>query len=225
MKHPVLKAENRTVLGKKVKKLRREGLLPANVYGKGLASKALQVKLADFLTIYKEVGETGLVDLQIDGKAKPVLIKNLQMNFQTRTPLHTDFYQVNLKEKIKAMVPVHLTGEAKAVAEKVGMLLQTMSEIEVEALPDKLPEHIEVNIENLSAVDDHITVADVVAPEEVIIATDPNQTIVRITEFAKVEEPEVEAEAEAETPAEGETKPEETAGENPQTGTEEQKGE
>src|SRR5438105_2858851 len=99
MKHPLLKAEKRTVLGKQVRKLRREGFLPANVYGKNLSSVALQVKMVDFEKIHKEVGETGLVDLEFDGKAKPVLIKNLQMNFQSHSPLHADFYQVNLKEK------------------------------------------------------------------------------------------------------------------------------
>src|SRR5206468_6331078 len=101
MKHPLLKAEKRTVLGKKVKKLRREGLLPSNVYGKNLASAAVQVKVVDFEKVHKAVGETGLVDLEFDGQTKPVLIKSLQMNYQSHTPLHADFYQVNLKEKIK----------------------------------------------------------------------------------------------------------------------------
>src|SRR6266498_138397 len=137
MKHPQLKSEVRTVLGKKIKKLRREGLLPANVYGKGLQSTAIQVKVSDFEKVYKEVGETGLINLEFDGKTKPVLIKSMQMNYDSHTPLHVDFYQVNLKEKVKATVPIILLGEPKAVTDKVGILLQTLSDVEVEALPDQ----------------------------------------------------------------------------------------
>src|SRR5205085_1500195 len=112
-------------------------LMPANIYGKDLPSTPLQVKLQDFENTFKEVGETGLVDIQVDGKIRPVLIKNLQMNYRTHTPLHVDFYQVNLKEKTKAMIPLVIVGEAKAVTDKVGLLLQTLSEVEVEALPEK----------------------------------------------------------------------------------------
>jgi large subunit ribosomal protein L25 len=194
MKHPLLIAQERSILGKKVKKLRREGLLPANVYGKALNSQAVQVKLSDFTAVFKEAGETGLVDLQFGGNTKPVLIKNLQMNYKSRTPLHADFYQVNLKEKVKTMVPLELIGEAKAVAEKIGMLMQTMSEIEIEALPDQLPENIEVSVENLANLEESITVGDITPPEGVTILTDAGQTIAKITEL-KEEEPETVEEA------------------------------
>jgi large subunit ribosomal protein L25 len=202
MKHPLLVAEERTVLGKKVKKLRREGLLPVNVYGKGVPSVALQVKLNDFQSVYKQVGETSLLDLQYNGATKPVLIKNLQIDYKSFTPLHADFYQVNLKEKIKTMVPVLLVGEAKAVTDNVGMLLQTLSDVEVEALPEGLPEHIEISVEHLEAVGDQVTVGDLKAPEGVAILTDAGQLIAKIGELTvKEEEPEEEAVEEgAETP-------------------------
>jgi large subunit ribosomal protein L25 len=203
MKHPQLKAEERSVLGKKVKKLRREGFIPGNFYGKGLNSHALHVKLSDFENVYKETGETGLVDLAYDGKTKPVLIKNLQMNYATRTLLHVDFYQVNLKEKVKTTVPVVLTGEAKAVTDKIGLVLQTFSDVEIEALPDKLPENIEVSVENLAEIGEQITVADLKAPEDVTILTDPAQTVAKVVEPV-VEEPEPEEVAESEEGAEGE---------------------
>ncbi len=199
MKHPVLNAEARTVLGKKVKKLRREGLLPTNVYGKGLTSKALQVKLSDFQVIFKQVGETGLVELKVDAQTHPVLIKNLQMDYATETPLHADFYEVNLKEKVKAMVPVELVGQAKAVTEKLGVLLQTISEIEIEALPDRIPENIKVNVEPLAKLGDGITVGDLKAEEGVTILTDAGITIAKIAELAKEEVVVV-----PEAPAEGE---------------------
>lgn len=210
MKHPVLKAEPRTILGKKVKKLRREGLLPTNVYGKGLSSVALQVSMDDFKAIHKQVGDTGIIDLQFDGKAKPVLIKNLQMNFETRTPLHADFYQVNLKEKIKAVVPIILTGEAQAVTDKAGMLLHTLNDVEVEALPEALPENIEVSVEHLAVVGDSITIADLKAPEGVTILSEEGQTIAKIVELVAPEPEPAEEAAEGEEGAEGEAT-EETA--------------
>ncbi len=200
MKHPVLNAETRTILGKKVKKIRRDGLLPANVYGKGLNSIPLQVKLPDFQSVYKQVGETGLVELVADGQTHPVLIKNLQMDYLNNIPLHADFYQVNLKEKVKAMVPIELIGEAKAVAEKIGVILQTLSEVEIEALPDRIPEHIEANVEKLSEIGAGITVGDLKAPEGVAILTEHGITVVNITEPQK-EEPVAVTEV---APAEGE---------------------
>lgn len=205
MQHPQLKADKREILGKKVKKLRREGIMPANIYGKGLASLAIQVDTKAFDELFEEVGETGLVDLMVDGKKHPVLIKNVNMDFRTYTPLHADFYQVNLKEKVKTMVPIELTGEAQAVTEKVGILLPQLSEVEVEALPEELPENIVVDVSRLATIDEQITVGDIPVLDGVSILTDPTVTIVKIGE-AVVEEPEPEVAPETEegTPAEGE---------------------
>jgi len=146
------------------------------------------------------------------------------MNYQSRTPLHADFYQVNLKEKVKTMVPLVLTGEAKAVTEKVGMLLQTLSEVEIEALPDSLPENVEVSVEHLAAIDDHVSVGDVKAPEGVTILSDEGQVIAKVAELV-VEE----AEPELVAPAEGEEAADEEAtkaeGEETKDGSEEDKKE
>ena len=190
MKHPVLIAEERKILGKKVKQLRREGFLPANVYGKGLNSKAVQVKLSDFQVVFKEVGATGVVDLKVGDSKHPVLIKNLQMDYSTNLPLHADFYQVNLKEKVKSMVPVQLVGEARAVKEKIGVLLQTISEVEVEALPDRIPEYIEVDVKELAEIGEGIEVGDLKIGDFEIL-TDAGVTIARIAEPAKEEPVEV----------------------------------
>ncbi len=198
MKHPVLNATSRNILGKQVKKLRREGQLPANVYGKGMASTSIQVASKDFKDVYSEVGETGLIDLMVGDKKHPVLVKNLQMNYSSHTPLHVDFYEVNLKEKVKAMVPLVLTGEAKAVTENIGTLLQTLNEVEVEALPEALPENIEVNIENLAQVDDQIMISELPVGEGVTILTDESQVVAKIAEIVIEEEPEPVAEEGAE---------------------------
>lgn len=202
MKHPQLTVEKRTVVGKKVRKLRREGILPANIYGKELSSVSVQVPVKDFEEVFKQVGETGLVDLMLDSERRPVLIKNLQLSYPSRTPIHADFFQVDLSQKVKAMIPLVITGEAKAVTDNLGMLLQPASEIEVEALPEALPEHIEVNVENLTAIDEQITVGDLSIPSEVTVLTDPGQVVAKIGELV-VEEPEPEAPAEGEEGAEG----------------------
>lgn len=190
MKRPLLKAEPRTILGKRVKKLRREGILPANVYGRDLASVAVQVDTKTFSDLLKTVGETGLVDLEVEGKKRPVLIKNVQADFRTHTPLHTDFFQVNLKEKVKTMVPLEFVGEAKAVEENIGVLNRPISEVEVEALPADLPEHIAVHLEPLAEVNAQITVGDLSAPEGVTILTDPGQVVAKVAEIVVEEEPE-----------------------------------
>jgi large subunit ribosomal protein L25 len=193
MKHPLLVSEERSVLGKKVKKLRREGWLPANVYGKNIPSTSIQVKLHEFQEIYKQIGETGLLDLKYGDVTKPVLIKNLQIDYKSYTPLHADFYQVNLKEKIKTMVPVVLTGEAQAVKDNAGILLQTLSDVEIEALPEGLPENIEASVEHLAAVGDQVTVGDLKAPEGVTILTDAGHLVAKIGELTVAPEPEEEA--------------------------------
>ena len=142
------------------------------------------------------------------------------MNFETRTPLHADFYQVNLKEKIKAVVPIILTGEAQAVTDKAGMLLQTLNDVEVEALPEALPENIEVSVEHLAVVGDSFTIAELKAPEGVTILSEEGQTIAKIVELVAPEpEPEEEAEG-GEGATEGEATDETAAEATDEAGTE-----
>lgn len=211
MKHEKLKVEKRTILGKAVKKLRRDGILPGNVYGKGIKSTAVQVPTKDFNAVYKETGETGLVDLDLDGKVITVLIQNVYSDFR-KNVLHADFFKVNLDEKVKANIPVEIVGEPKAVTEKIGILMNILSEIEVEALPESLPEKIEVSVEHLANIDDQIAVSDLKVPAEVTILTDPGQVVVKIEELvskealeqAAAEEAAAEAaKAEGEAPAAG----------------------
>ncbi len=204
-----LKVEKRKVLGRKVKKLRREGLLPGNIYGKTIKSQAVQVPFAEFEKISKEAGETQIVELSLDSTVHPVLIQHLQLDPRKGNVLHADFYQVDLKEKIKAMIPVESLGEPKAVAEKIGLLLQPLSEIEVEALPTDFPEKIEVDVTNLAALEQQITVADLKVSAGIQILTDPNQVIFKIGELVSKEaeqlakqEEEVATAAAAETAAE-----------------------
>jgi len=186
MKHEKLKVEKRKVLGKQVKKLRREGIIPTNVYGKNIKSQSLQVDAKEFANVYREAGKTGLVDLELDKKSTPVLIHNVQANFRGNV-LHADFYQVDLTQKVKAMVPIEVVGEPKAVVDKIGILMNIVDEIEVEALPEELPENIEVNVENLANIDDQITVADLKVSQGVTILTDSSQVVSKIGELVTKE--------------------------------------
>ena len=139
-----LQAEERQILGKKVKKLRQDGQLPGHVFGKGVEGELVMVSAKDFLHTFAAAGETGLIDLKIGKeKVRPVLVRGVQYDPVSDDPLHIDFYQVNLQEKVKVPVPLVLVGEDP---EKVhlgeAIVLQTLNEVEVEALPTDLVENI-----------------------------------------------------------------------------------
>lgn len=204
MEKRILTAEKRDVFGRKIKKLRREGLLPANIYGRNIKSLAVQVKTDDFQKVFDEAGETGLVELNVDGEVHPVLIHNLQTDPVTDLPLHADFLQVNLKEKVTATVPVELVGESPAEKEG-GVVVQQMHEVEVEALPTDLPEKIEVDISGLANIDDSVMVGELkVDRSKIEVKDDPERIVVSITPPTKEEEVAPPAE---EAPAEGEEAP------------------
>lgn len=193
-----LTVTKREIFGKQLKKLRREGVLPGNIYGKAMKSSAVQLPLKDFKTVFNIVHETGLVDLAFDKEIIPVLIHNVQLDGRSREPLHADFFKVNLNEKITAKIPVVAVGESKAELDKVGLLEQPTMEIEVEALPTELPEKIEVNVEKLALVDEQILVSDIAAPTGVTILTDGGQLVFKIGALVTKE---MEAEAAAEEAA------------------------
>ena len=193
MKRYQLTAEPRKITGKQVKKLRREGILPANVYGKDIKSQSLQLPLSEFQKVYDEAGETGVVDLTYGKQTIPVLIHNLHTDYRD-TPLHADFFKVNLKEKVTAMVPIEIVGEPKAITDQIGLLMEITGEVEVEALPTDLPEKIEVQVESLANIDDQILVSDLKAPQDVEILTDPNLVVVKIGELVSKEAQEQAAE-------------------------------
>jgi large subunit ribosomal protein L25 len=180
MKRYKLAVEKRKVLGKKVHKLRKEGLFPANIYGKGVKSVSVQVPYKEFEKVYKEAGETGIVDIDIAGEVRPSLIHNVQQDYYKHVLLHADFFQVNLKEKVKAMIKIVTVGEPKAVSEKLGLLMQTLNEVEVEALPTDLPEKVEINVESLAALDAQVTVGEIKVPTGVTILTDASQVVAKI---------------------------------------------
>ena len=205
-----LKAEKRKILGRKVKQLRHEGVLPANIYGKKIKSQAIQVNAADFAKVYKETGETGLVKLVITGEkgqvlttksqgsAKQVLIHNVQTDPVTDLAVHADFLQVDLKAKVTAQVPIELIGTSPAEKEGKGTVVQYIDEIEVEALPTDLLDKFEIDLSKLSEVDKAVKVGELkVDRKKIEIKNEADQLIVKVEPPRKEEEeikPEVEEE-------------------------------
>lgn len=181
MDKKILKAEDRKSTGRKVKVLRNQGFLPGNIYGKKIKSKAVQVLYKDFKSIYEEVGETGIVDIEVSGEKRPVLIHNLQKNPVSDYPIHVDFLQVDLKEKIETDVPVELEGESPAEKQSLGTVVQYINELKVEALPGDLPEKFLIDAANLSEVDQAVYVKDIKTDRsKVTIKNDPDEIIVKV---------------------------------------------
>ena len=212
MKAIPLTAQIRELTGKKVKKIRREGLIPVTVYGKEIKSQSLAVPVKDFSKVYSLAGETGLVDLKFAEKSLPTLISNVQIHPLGRQIIHAQFHAVNLKEKIKANVPLELTGESPAVSSNIGLLLQTLNEIEVEALPSDLPEKIEVDATNLAEIDQQISVADLKIPSGVEVLTGKEEVVVKVVPAVSQEAKKEAEEAAAKAAAEAAVAP---AGETP----------
>lgn len=205
-----LAVEKRKTLGRKVKSLRQEGILPANIYGKKVKSLAVQADLKVFLSAFKETGETRVVELMVEGekKSRPVLIHNVQFDPVSNQPLHADFYQIDLKTKVTTEVPIELVGESPAVKEKIGILIQPLAGVEVEALPTELPDKLELDISSLKKVDEATTVTDLKVPKKVKVLTPEKEVLAKIEPLAKEEE--VAPPPEEEVPAE-EVEPEEEA--------------
>ncbi len=231
-----LSGEQRKITGRKVKNLRKEGVLPANIYGKKIKSESIQVKLADFNTVFKKVGETGLVTLLIGKEEKPVLVANVQKDPVSDEPVHIDFHQVDLKEKVTAKVEVEMTGESPAEKQAIGTVVQYLDEIEVEALPMDLPEKFIVDVTSLTEVDQAIKISDLkIDKEKIDVKADPETILIKVEPPQKEEviapppaEGEVPAEgaapAEGEVPAaEGETAPTEGGTPSQESKPEEQK--
>jgi large subunit ribosomal protein L25 len=201
-----LKAEDRKIAGRKVKTLRSQGIIPGNIFGKKIKSQSIQVSLKEFEDVYKEVGETGVINLAFGGEKRPVLVHGVQLNAKTDQILHVDFHQVDLKEKIEAEVPVELMGESPAEKQSLGTVVQYINAIKVEALPTDLPEKFVIDVSNLSEVDQAVFVKDLkIDKSKVGIKNDPEEIIVKVEPPQKEEVVEAPppTQAEGEVPVEG----------------------
>src|SRR5260370_2830802 len=149
-----IKASLRQPLGKRSRRLLREGKLPAIVYGHNTEATPITADKLEFQKVFLKSGRTHLVALAIDGRTEKVLVREIQTHPRRLGPIHVDFYQVNLQEKIEVEVPVHLTGESAAVKRGDSDILQPMHTVRLEALPSDIPESFELAITPLH--DTHI---------------------------------------------------------------------
>jgi len=195
MNKVILETEHREVLGKKVKVLRREGKLPAVMFGHNLESTPIMLDMRSASKILGGVGSSTLVTLQLDGKEYPALVRERQYEVLHRILLHVDFQVVSLTETVRAEVAVILGDEeAPAVKNYGAMIIQGIESLEVEGLPQDLPERIIVDISTLEKIGDSILVKDLPIPESVIILADPETMVVVATALAEEAAPEEEVE-------------------------------
>jgi large subunit ribosomal protein L25 len=216
-----INAQPREVVGKKVKKLRREGFVPAVVYGPAVdAPRAVQIERKAFESVYRAAGTSQLVGLAVGAERRttPVFIRDVQYNMLKRRVDHIDFYAANLRAETTVNVPVVLTGEAPIVRRGEAILNQVVNTVAVRALPTEIPAHIEVDLAGVETLNDDIRVSDLTVPAGVTLVDSPETMIVSVTAptVEVVEEPvaaEAAAEPEAAEEPEAETAAEAGAGE------------
>lgn len=173
MQSMTLEASARTALGRRAKTVTKENLIPAVMYGHGVENRTISVPFQTFRKVFAQAGTSSLVDIVVDGST-PVkaIIKDVQVNPLTMSPIHIDFHQVNMKEKMTANVPLSFTGDSIAVKALGGTLVKSLDHIEVECLPSDLPHEIVVDISQLQTFDDKITVGSLQLPKGVEVTNE-----------------------------------------------------
>lgn len=203
-----ISSQLRTVFGKSVAKLRKEGLVPAELYGHGVQNQHLSIPVKEFRKAYKEAGSHGIVEVALpDGKTSSVIIAEVDQHHLSGEFLSADLREVRMDEKMTANLAVKFVGEAPA--EKAGLAVVFVhNELPVEALPREMPSEIEISIEGLAEVGNNVTVGDIKMPKGAVIKEAADLVVVTVQEKRKHEEPAPAAEtAPAETPAAAEETP------------------
>lgn len=148
--------------------LRNQGVIPAVLYGPGVNSSNLKIAKNEFEKVFSVVGESNIFDLQINKeKTLKVIVKSVDREVVKNNIIHVDFYKIDMKKEIKAEIPLIFIGKAKAVSELGGIFVKYVTHVEVECMPDRLPDHIDVNISSLNDFNDHIRISDLILPEGV----------------------------------------------------------
>ncbi|MDP9211877.1 MAG: 50S ribosomal protein L25 [bacterium] len=222
-----LSAAPREETGKQVRRLRREGKVPAVLYGHGVKPRNLMLVRGELERVYHKAGGSAVVAVKLPDGEESVLIQDVQHDPTTGVYLHADLYQVKMDEKIKATVPLTFEGTSPAVRELDGTLLTNLSEVEVECLPGDLPSEIVVDVGTLATFEDSITVADLKVSASVEIHAEPEASVATVTpprtqeemealdeeaEEVSPEDVEVEGEAEAKEGEDGEAAEGEASG-------------
>jgi large subunit ribosomal protein L25 len=208
-----LKASTRELLGKRSRRLYGQGKLSAVVYGHNMTPTPLELDRLEFQKVLVKSGRTHLVDLVVDGgRTEKVLVREIQTHPRRLGPIHVDFYQVNLEEKITVEVPVHLVGESAAVKRGDADVLQPIHVLRVECLPSDIPAAFEVDLTLLEEIESELRISDLSVPKGVTVLVDPEELVVKIVHKREMKVEEEVPAAEAAVPAEGEAAAEGEAG-------------
>lgn len=197
MEKLVLEAKNRDVIGKKVKALRREGQLPAVIYGSGIDPQPITLDTKAVRQTLKIAGANTLITIKIGKQEHLALVRDVQREVIKRDLLHIDFQAVSLEEKITTSLPIRFVGDAPVLADFDSIIITALDELQIEAKAKDLPDSITVDISILEEIGDNILVKDLVIPGEVTVLDDPDELVVVASAQALMEEePEVEEGAE-----------------------------
>ena len=188
MDNLTLLTTNRSLLGKKARFLRRQGITPTHLFGHNVSSLALQCDTAELQRIIAQTGRTRPINLEIEGDKRPrtVFIREIQRDELTRQLLHVDFYQVKKTEKIKVDIPIIFFGEAPAIKKKENILTHGVTSLAIECLPGEVPPQIEVDLSHLEEVEQAIYVRDITLSPDITVMTEPDQLMVKVSK-ARVE--------------------------------------
>ncbi|MBI2049882.1 MAG: 50S ribosomal protein L25 [Candidatus Staskawiczbacteria bacterium] len=187
-----LSAKIRKDFGRQTKSIRKAGQIPAVVYGPGVKNLSLEINYKDFQKVFKQAGESSLVDLNVESEGKDkkrlVLIHEAKKDPVSDQFIHVDFLQPSLKEEVEATVPLVFLGVAPAEKDLSGTLVKNITEVQVKALPQNLPHEIQVSLEGLKTFGDHISIKDLVLPKNIKVLKKPEEIVVSVAQQQKVEE-------------------------------------
>ena len=201
MEKVALKATKREVVGKKVGALRRAGKLPAVLYGHGIKSTPVMLDDREATLRLSRLTSSSLLMIELDGKEYPALVREKQRDYLKNVLLHVDFQVISMTEKVTTKVGIDLTGTAPAVKAFNAVIVTVLNELEIECMPQDLPERVVVDISGLAEVGDGIHVRDIVISDQVKILDDPDEMIV-VASATREEKVAAEAPAEEEAAAE-----------------------
>lgn len=200
-----LHGEKREIKGTKVKTLRKKGIIPAVIFSKKSSlGKAdvldVQVDAKAFSKVFAQAGTSALIEFKLGNETKDVLVKDIQVDPITLSPIHVSLYEVDMSQPIETKIPVDLINEEECepVKAKTGILIQVLDEIRIRTLPKNMPQHFEVDVSVLKEVEDSLTIADAIKvdPEKIEILTDLEEVLVKVdyAEQREVEEEETSVE-------------------------------
>jgi len=181
MEKLVIQATRRSVTGKKVGALRRDGKLPGILYGYQIDSTPILMELREANRVLAHASSSQLITINLDGKEFATLVREKQRDFIKGTLLHVDFQVVSLTEKIRTSVGIELSGTSPAVKDFNGVIVQELDEVEVEALPQDLPDKFVVDISGLTKIGDAVFVRDLNVPSSIEILNEPDEVVVIVT--------------------------------------------